>query len=321
MPVPNINKRYSTKGFLDYLKSYHTEVIKTQYLTEDHHPITFWGHQDTFIAHDDKYLEFYDKSNKGEKYIEIPFWHYEIPFMLPFITHEMGHIVLDKEQNGSALYELKKLFYEDDELKDIIKENDSIIDEILSDIFALLLHGDAYIIAQTHELLGKNFVYQFYTQIEKNPVNIIDFALKDNIKFTEALIRLLVIIDISNIFASREKSQDGDKESKSPIEEIKDILEWLIPPLNVQNDDYTLNIIEMLEKNSNNLGNIYKQYNLIKTYRDFHYKITLLPNRIAYIINNKIGKILNLFNQIALSKKVGIFTKKQINRTTCKFNH
>jgi hypothetical protein len=212
--------------------------------------------------------------------------------MLPFITHEMGHIVLDKEQDQSVLCKLKKIFYKDDELKDIIKENDSIIDEILSDIFALLLHGDAYVIAQAHELLGKNFVYQFYTQIEENPVNIIDFALKDDIKFTEALIRLLVIIDISNIFAIRENP-------KRSIEEIKDILEWLIPPLNAQNDDYTLNIIEMLEKNSNNLGNIYKQYNLIKTYRDFHYKITLLPNRIAYIINNKLDEILSLFNQIA----------------------
>ena len=297
MPVPNINKRYSSKGFLDYLKDYHTEILKKE---NDNikHPITLWGHTDSFRAHHSL-----GKSQNGkERYVEIPYWNYEIPFMLPIITHEMGHIILESSKS-TEFKKLQNIFKNSEDIEIVFKDNKSFLDEILADIFAYIYHGSAYIIAVSHELLGLNFSDQFYSKNKNDPVSINPINFED-IKFLEALVRLKILIFISTVFAI---------ENNSIIDDLKKILDWLI--LEVEPNEYESTIIKTLketEKKQNiNLAKIYHCfYDLDTEYIDFHYDVTKYTQAIEKVFDenqNLVFKIIgNIIERIEPKKKLFI---------------
>ncbi len=296
MPVPNINKRYSSKGFLDYLKDYHTEILENENENIEH-PITLWGHTDSFRAHHSL-----GKSEKRhERYVEIPYWNYEIPFMLPIITHEIGHVILDYKKT-TALKELKEILQNSDDIKKIFEDKEGFLDEILSDIFAFIHHGEAYLIAVTHELLGMKFSDQFYSKNKNEPVAINPIDL-DKPKFLEALIRLKILISLS-------------AEGNPIINELKEILNWII--LEIEPNEYEANIIKALKATKNkqktNLAKIYHHfYNLDQEYIDFHYTITKYTQVIEKELanENRVLKIIEkIIKRIDTKEKNYFFWKK-----------
>jgi hypothetical protein len=298
MPVPSINKRYSSKGFLDYLKDYHTEILENEDKNIKH-PVTLWGHSDSFRAH-----QSLGKSN--EKYVEIPYWNYEIPFMLPIITHEMGHIILE---NGkfTELNKIKDIFINSSDIKTVFKDNESFLDEILSDIFAYLHHGSAYIISATHELLGLGFSYQFYSKNKNEPISINPIDIEEQ-KFIEALVRLKVLIFFSI-------------EDNPIIEELKNILHWII--LEIAPNNYETNIVRALKETKNNantsLAKIYHYfYNLDKEYIDFHYAITNYTQAIEKVLKDNENQVFKKLETILL--RIDPSQKKYISQKNKKLN-
>lgn len=300
MPVPNINKRYSSKGFLDYLKDYHTEILKTQDKNIGH-PITLWGHTDSFRAHQ----SLGRSQDIKERYVEIPYWNYEIPFMLPIITHEMGHIVLDyKNNNQSKLLELKNIFLKSDDIKKVFKGNETFLDEILSDVFALLHHDEAYIISLAHELLGIMFSSQFYSQNKNDPVSIHPLDLEDQ-KFLEGIIRLLTLIAIYNKLKLQHATDQDISIEEKTIKDIQKILTWLIIGININYDsNYEKSILKKLQeidntKEGNSLAKIYHSfYGLTDEYINFHYSITKYTDVVIKTFNDSTDSIITIISEI-----------------------
>lgn len=303
MPVPNINKRYSSKGFLDYLKDYHTEILENEH-KDIRHPVTLWGHTDSFRAHH----SLGKNKNGNERYVEIPYWNYEIPFMLPIITHEMGHIILE-DTKSTELKKLKEIFINSNDIETVFKDNESFLDEILSDIFAYLHHGSAYIISVTHELLGLGFSYQFYSKNKDEPISINPIDLEEQ-KFLEALIRLKILISFSTVWSI---------EDNSIIKNLKNILDWII--LEIAPNDYETNIIKALKETENNpntnLAKIYHSfYNLDKEYIDFHYAITNYTQVIEKVFKDNENKVFKIIKNILekIEPKKSFFTFKQSSK-------
>lgn len=289
MPVPNINKRYSSKGFLDYLKEYHTEILRGEH-PDIEHPITLWGRTDSFRANSSLGI----RSEAKERYVEIPYWNYEIPFMLPIITHEMGHIVLDdiaeKSNAETQLTILKDIFKNSDKVKDIFKDSDSFLDEILADIFAYIHHGEAYIASVSHELLGQGFSKQFYSQDKNNPSSIQPIDMEEP-RFFEPLIRLkvLVMLTILNYEEPTEFTKNLEK-----------ILDWLIIDIGEKvNIEDKLKEVEKTDI-KNSLGKIYHvYYGLTHEYINFYDKVMPCISAIGQAMEenlNPIGLAIQRFN-------------------------
>ena len=304
LPIPMTTKRYSSKGFLDYLDSYYSQILKKQKIFKT--PMVFWGHVSGFTARQSIEISSNEKDSPTH-YIETAYWNYEIPFLLPIITHELGHISLENKE--SSLSEIQGV------LSDLMKKadkydcqfDDEFLKELASDIFAYTIHGHPYLIVLCHELLGEKFSNQFYNKslddISISPIGT------NNIKFFASLIRiktLLSFIDIYDNDYSYDNLSEEPSESQKIVKDIYDIIDYLIIPLDKQKnmqkayDEQIKDKLYLLKENGENkreissLAEIYvlSYPGLLQDYIDFHQDIICIPNQLfaSQYFNEDISK-------------------------------
>lgn len=298
IPIPMTSKRYSSKGFLDYLKSYYEEILTISsdaQVAEEISPLIFWGHNISFTAEKPKY------ENNARHYIETAYWNYEIPVLLPAMSHELGHILLNhakksKENKLSPLYNymLQKLEKSTPSKESSLRENNKsniFLDEIVSDIFAYMTLGDSYVLTMAHEFLGKGFARMFLVEDYEGDIEKdldIDFNTIDtgHDLMVQSLARLLILLDFSK----------GNKkeELSSHVDEIDKILKHIVPHIEKETPGESLTLKEAKKsiteaRDYHSLQEYYAKShpNFWKDYDKFHASVFMIVNEYREIIDSK----------------------------------
>jgi len=115
LPYPTFfGRRYSSHGVMMYLDNYYNFIYK-KLLGEDktNDIILNWSHSTNFkykvLRNRDISRENYNKDTHND-YIELPYWYYELPFLIPAITHEVVFLSL-KNRYGKTDMVKKRLKY------------------------------------------------------------------------------------------------------------------------------------------------------------------------------------------------------------------
>lgn len=264
LPIPMTTKRYSSKGFLDYIKEFHHTILYSIDSTIQM-PIMLWSHTMRFKAKSSLYEE-----NKAH-YIEMAYWYYEIPFLLPTITHELGHILLESK-NSNPIKDIKNIFKKNLKINDFFINDgtDGFLDEIICDMLGYIVHDTTYLIVMVHELLGIDFSQNFLNDaghISIQPISI------NNKRFNEALIRISLILEF--------ESWIHENKNITITKEIKKIMSHLIIPLSKESNnlDSTEELNKCLQRLIIDNKSIEPQMayiytviypNLIQSYKNFH---------------------------------------------------
>lgn len=291
IPIPMTSKRYSSKGFLDYLKSYYEEILKittNEETAKTISPLIFWGHNISFTAEEPNY------GNKTRHYIETAYWNYEIPVLLPAMSHELGHILLNdgKRSEENKLSPLFNYIYRQLKENSIFVETSMpknktaniFLDEIVSDIFAYMTLGNSYILTMAHEFMGKGFARMFLvenhtedimqdTDISFNAIDTSDLAI------IEPLARLLILLDFSQ--GARRKNDD----LHNYVDEIDIILRHIVPHIEKQKQGtpLTKDEVQTSIEEAQDYHSLQKYYailypNFWKDYDKFHASVFAIVN-------------------------------------------
>ncbi len=180
LPYPVLGRRFSNSGIMMYLNNYFRELHKS--LSKDNKPpknlMLSWNYRTGF-----QYRIFLNREIKRENYkkntynnyIDLPYWYYELPMLLPAITHEVAYIslrnpskILQKLSDSlekkiySFLHNPKNNFVQ--EVQDIIgyeAYSSDLTRVILGDVIAYQIHGISYIHALFHNIIGEKLSPNF----------------------------------------------------------------------------------------------------------------------------------------------------------------
>ena len=279
LPIPMTSKRYSSKGFLDYLKKYYEDILDVVVDTNEAlniSPIIFWGHITDFTAEESVI------NSNSKHYIKTAYWNHEIPILLTAMSHELGHIIIKQEDKGELreLYENFENFIikiKKQALYGINDDSSSFLDEIISDFFAYMTLGDSYLLTMAHELLGKGFSRQFYKHgsSDKMDSDIRFGELGDDLTTIESLARLKILIGFRLIDKKR------DDILNEVVNEIIDVVDHIVPQMDFDKDSDNIRD-HYTKQNIINALNQYNKYNsllkyyakdypcLLTEYKEFH---------------------------------------------------
>ena len=198
LPYPVFGRRFSNSGIMMYLNNYFRELHKS--LSKDNKPpknlMLSWNYRTGF-----QYRIFLNreikrdnyKQNTYNNYIDLPYWYYELPMLLPAITHEVGYISLrhPSEPSQSLYNSLEKTIYSFlhnpknnfvQKVQDIIGYEAYSADltrVILGDVIAYQIHGSSYIHALFHNIIGEKLSPNFLKLLYDNKGKA-DFLLLPN---------------------------------------------------------------------------------------------------------------------------------------------
>ena len=178
LPYPILGRRYSNNSIMIYLENYYREMFNTFCNKGEPELILGWNYHTgfkyrTFVSRDIKRDDYQDDTYNN--YIDLPYWYYELPFLLPSITHEVMYIALrNPKKNLKETYQsLKKdidNFFNDNKnnlvqkIQDIIGYDEYVEDlskEIICDLYGYKIHGEAYINALFHDIIGEKLAKDY----------------------------------------------------------------------------------------------------------------------------------------------------------------
>jgi len=313
IPKPTLGRRFSNNNLVNRLKANYENII-SQFLADKHQNdlILSWSYKNYFQLEysNDKFVKM--NSQLSVNYINLPYWYYELPLLLPSIGHECMRIVLLKDNNklkkykNSLLLEISKATY-----KPHIDTSDSIVelilnpryrlaDKVISDIASYSIYNDAYIYSMFHDIIGIGISDTFNLSVElqkdnsnKTVQNIAEFkdGTSPNIKET---------------FKSKISSWKFDKKRDISIIRLHILLLVAKKNSNIEKMQYILNSIISLDKYySSGLAEIYNNHS--------HYKNSYIKHAKAYrkIINlivnwEKREKFLKKVNKLVKNKNLDI---------------
>lgn len=197
------------------------------------------------------------KDNKTTLFFQMSYWYFDLPFLIPALTHEIGHIVIEEDDDIKKEFQKKLYGYLVDKINldkkiqfifsKYIIDNDSIqnyflIDhwtqEIISDIISLLYHGDAYLLTFAHSFLGYYFSDTFgRAEKYKNKIEIAPWIFNANRDST--FIRLAVLIETRKIIKSSNNYELYGKNIFDFKSEIIDEIEEIINSIYLINGKYS----------------------------------------------------------------------------------
>jgi hypothetical protein len=164
IPKPIVGKRHSSVNITSQVEFLIKRTLKELQKLQDKEatiePIIVWDYNDEY-----KILNFSDKS----MILNLSYWYFEFSYFLPNLTHEIGHHfqkinMLDSNIIKKEIYKSTDKFYISKEDYTHIKNVHKILsEEILADLIALLYHGDSYIYALSHKLLGEKLSNTFHS--------------------------------------------------------------------------------------------------------------------------------------------------------------
>jgi len=279
LPYPTFfGRRYSSNGLMMFLDNYYQYLFSR--LTKDvsNNIILGWSYNNGF-----RYKIFRNKNVRRESYgyqafndyIELPYWYYELPFLIPAVTHEVIEISI--RTNKFRLQESYNCFKREidsffsNESNFLIRYIDETLGyewmrknlsrELFSDFIAFKIHGEAYLFALLHNLLGEHVSKDFLTVIYKeNGIDIKEYKIQANDWFFTKKrdhnhLRLYFLISLC-------KRELANNYNQKLFNDIKDILDKI---MNLSEIDSSNRVgFEQIYKN--NFPNYYNTYKVVKIY-------------------------------------------------------
>lgn len=154
-------------------------------------------------------------------FFRMSYWYFDLPYLIPAITHEISHIALKNKKYSNYVNKIKENVKKDifNSKKDSLFKKkqidvlfvDNIINEVLADIFSLIHHGTSYILTMSHELLGYYFASTFEYDSNKN-INIASWVFNE--MRDRSYIRLSVLLSFYKLIKKVIKKEDLDVNSK-----------------------------------------------------------------------------------------------------------
>lgn len=285
LPRPLVGRMYSTKGFLDHLENAINQFLNK--VDEEKKIVYYWDYLDAYRTN--HHID-HSYGKDINSYVQLAFWYHDSLY-LPAITHELMHICL--ETNSAKKIDFMKTVFEmkNEMTKEFekttyknahIKTSNKLVDEIISDYFAYLLHGNSYIITLFHLLIGKEFEDSF------GNFNIAPMTFR--LKREWIVIRLKVLTEISLISYNLDPTtNDDDEELLLYINTIRKIVEDIYPDDNDKS------------RNNSSLYKIYSEYhhNYFDEYLDVNETyVNFLVKKSVDTIANFDRNLINLLSKI-----------------------
>ncbi len=290
IPKPTLGRRFSSNSLVSHLKQHYEDIIK--YFTDNSYNglILSWSYKN-YISLEEKHDKF--TSNNGSKYgnyINIPYWYYEIPTLLPSITHECIRIAL--LQKNSKLKKYHKSFNHEvnkylnspradisfSEEENILSQKYSLSNKIIADIISYDIYKNAYLFSLFHDIAGANLAKLFRLEnkektkefdtlkeyIEENFNSKISSYKFDSLQDL-SYIRLYVLIDYA-------KRYTQNRDEKEILLQMEEMLFSLFDPsgskkgleLIYSNHSHYLSSYKIFQKVLNNISQLY--INIIQKY-------------------------------------------------------
>jgi len=186
IPKPKLGRRFSNNNLVSSLK-YNYQYLISQLTPKNKkfsELILSWSYRN-YVHLEYKHDEFTNSnSNRYGNYINLPYWYYEIPTLLPSITHEAIRIVLLQEDN--ELLQYKKNITKDVNNylakprsdisftieEDILQDKYSLTNKVLADITAFAIYGNSYIYSLFHDTIGLGLSQLFRLNISGKKLDI-----------------------------------------------------------------------------------------------------------------------------------------------------
>ncbi len=231
IPKPIIGRIYSNINITSQMESLLKKKIEK--LMKDNQSIKIliiWQFSDSYQ------IDLFKNKNSLYLYINMSYWYFDLPYLIPALTHEIGHLALEDERNKEYLNKLVNKIHQKkikppaelEEYHDFESFLNNICVEILADILALLHHGTSYILTLTHSFIGFKLSNSFnMTYLDKNREKIIEIAQwRFNEQRDNNFIRLWILIRLIDEFKKFDNKEVFSC-CKEYVKATKEILDFL----------------------------------------------------------------------------------------------
>jgi len=221
LPYPILGRRFSNNGIMMYLNNYYREMLKeflgtTEVKRTSSQLILGWNFKTGF-----KYRIFVNREIKREgynkesynNYIDLPYWYYELPMLLPSVTHEVAAIALRNPHEHIARlfqalkHELHNFLMDTNnnfvqKVQDIIgydEYGDELAKEIMSDVIAFQVHKEAYVHALFHNVIAEKLSKDYLKVMHKKKDEYLKIVPNEwyfNQKKDHAILRLHFLLHL-----------------------------------------------------------------------------------------------------------------------------
>ena len=147
LPRPNIGASYSYKGINEYLLTSYDKFLSN--FNENISLNLIWDFNSNYKI---------KNIDKKRLYISSNYYHQELPMNFSLIAHEIGHKMHSEDYFRDIKIDFEDRFLNEENILDL----QQLSDELLADLFGLLLYGDGFIISAIVELCGAYFCSSFY---------------------------------------------------------------------------------------------------------------------------------------------------------------
>ena len=248
LPYPTFfGRRYSSIGLMMYLDNYYQKVLKSLIVSNESNNeykdqlVLGWSYNSGFKHkmlrnRDIQRVNYNYKTHNN--YIELPYWYYELPFLIPAITHEVVSIAI-REKNSKIRpayknfkHHIKKFF--NDKSNKLVRRVSEILGynwvvrelskELFADIVSYKIHGFSYILTVFHNLLGENIAKDFLEiEYSRDGTKVHRYNIKANdwifsAKREHNLLRLHLLLTLFKEF------EENTSEYKEAIEQMEELL-------------------------------------------------------------------------------------------------
>ena len=326
IPRPIAGKRYSNINITSEvelsLKNRLKELIVDESKKDiDIEIVIVWDYNDDYVI--EKYIDKEDINLDNQKIkltLNLSYWYFEFPYFLPNLTHELGHIIINEQNNNN--YNVLKEAINSIDLEQFGFDRDDIntlSEEIIADLLSLVYHGDSYIFSFLHKKLGLNLhnlfkvnqdIYNRDNIIKLSNIDIQDSFLispiRIDIKRDFIFIRFKILLYFREFYlkeyATNNKVNRFREENKKYINEIDNLLNSIY---NLDNFNY---------KDSYSLNNIYENFhNYLEDYKNTFEFIKYLYNNIIGVIHKNKDILFNILNE-----QIDIFYNNKKESYLCK---
>ena len=240
LPYPVLGRRFSNNGIMMYLNNYYRELYKT--LSLDGQPkknlMLSWNYRTGFqyriLLNRELKRENY-QGNTYNNYIDLPYWYYELPMLLPAITHEVAYLSLrhpskttqpifqDLEKRlNDFLHDSNNNFVQ--KVQEVIgyeKYSSDLAKVIMGDVIAYQIHGSSYVHSLFHNIIGEKLSQDFLKLVydEKDDEKIV--LLPNEWIFSQKKDHSILRLNFMLTFIAHD---NGYKEMKNILQHIMPLL-------------------------------------------------------------------------------------------------
>jgi hypothetical protein len=179
-----------------------------------------------------------NKEDYSVIFMRMSYWYFDLPYLIPALTHELGHIASEennimKDLKVELSDRIANLANEDSDIDYFLRGKglfpQQLADEIFADLLALLHHGDSYLLTLIHSFLGYHLYSSFY--IKNGEINI-GGEWHYNYTRDNTFLRLITLISVRDTLKSSDTTKKLffiNEDTEKAIEESKELLNKVYP--------------------------------------------------------------------------------------------